>query len=228
MNPTEAPFNVSNVNMQNGKGVSFDTGYEMTPKPIIADLEVLANGTDGRWVGFTFPWHPKSLLKASTHITMFMPTAGPPRPDITDVWLTPSSPNESFTTETLGYVADCWHRIPENTIPHATWSNASIISTAHQVAEGLLKNTEIGCDPPRHWYPTLTMSLEIKKLLPPGGVKWLFVRAQAKEVRYGRMDVEVMIFDQGMGLVALSHQLCFIVENFEAQRQKQRSSRGKL
>lgn len=57
------------------------------------------------------------------------------------------------------------------------------------------------------------MTLEIKKLLPPQGVKWLFVRAQAKEVRNGRMDTEVTILDEKLKLVALSHHVCFIIEN---------------
>ena len=124
--------------MQNNKGVSCGVGYEMTPKPIMADLDGLAQGTDARWVGFTFPGHPQSLLKASSHVKLFVPTEGPPRRDITDLWLTPSSPYTSFTTETLGYIADSWHRIPENTLPHATWDNASIVSAAHRKAEGLL------------------------------------------------------------------------------------------
>ncbi len=129
-----------------------------------------------------------------------------------------------FTTETLGYVADCWHRIPENALPYATWNNTSIVSASHQRAEGLLADTEIGRDPSTYWYPTLILSLEIKSLLPPGGVQWLFVRAQVKEVKHGRMDAEVMVFDQGMGLVALSHQTCLVIENTE----KQRLSKGKL
>lgn len=214
--------------MQDDKGVSSDVGYEMSPKPIMANLDGLAQGTDVRWVGFTFPGHPQSLLKASSHVKLFVPTEGPPRRNITDVWLTPSSLHTSFTTESLGYVADCWHRIPENTLPYATWNNASIVSAAYRKAEGLLADTEVGRDPSSYWYPTLTMSLEIKKQLPPGGVQWLFVRAQVKEVKYGRMDAEVVIFDQGMGLVALSHQTCFVIENAKALKQKRQLSKGKL
>ena len=123
--------------------------------------------------------YPQSSLKASSHVRMFVPTAGPPRSDITDIWLTPSSPHVSFTTETLGYIADCWHRGPENALPYATWSNANIVSGAHQRAEGILTDTEIGRNPSTYWYPTPTLSLEIKRLLPPGGVRWLFVRASA-------------------------------------------------
>ena len=222
--------------MQNDKGVTSDVGYEMTPKPTMADLDQLAQGTDARWVGFTFPGHPKSLLKASSHVILFIPTAGPPRPNITDAWLTPSSPHTSFTTEMLAYVADCWHRIPENTLPYTIWNHASIVSAAashHQKAanKGTIVEMDTGRDPSPYWYPTLTLSLEIKKLLPAGGCRWLFMRAQVKEVRNGRMDAEIMILDQGMSLVALSHQICFVVENSEALEEKKKkrlSSREKL
>ena len=54
------------------------------------------------------------------------------------------------------------------------------------------------------------MGLEIKKLLPAEGVRWLFVRARAEQIRKGRMDVEVVILDEGMDLVALSQHVCFV------------------
>ena len=114
-------------------------------------------------------------------------------------------------------------------------ANKKLETQQDQICQAFLFNlqftiadTEIGRDPSSYWYPTLTMSLEIKKLLPPGGVRWLLVRAQVKEVKDGRMDAEVMIFDQGMGLVALSHQTCSVVENSKALKQKQRVSTGKL
>ena len=206
--------------MHSQQGITYDIGYEMDPKPFKADLDKLARGSDGGWVGWSFAWHSKSLLKASTHIRTFLPINGPSRPNITDIWLTSCSSNESFTTEMLGCIADSWHRMPENHLPKSTWSNAQIVSRANQSAHGLVEDTDIGRRPPSYWYPTLSMTLEIKKQLPPEGVKWLFVRAQAKEVKNGRMDAEVMIFDQYMALVALSHQICFVVANPEIFKDK--------
>ena len=215
--------------MQIDKGITLDLGYEISPKPAMPDLAKLSHhGHDARWVGFTFPGHPQSLLKASSHVKLFVPIAGPPRRDITDIWLSPSSPHATFTTESLGFVADSWHRVPENNLPYPTWDNASMVSAARQRAEGRLADTEIGSELSTYWYLTLNLSLEIKKLLPRGGVRWLFVRAQVREVRNGRMGAEVMIFDQDGGLVALSHQICHAVENTEALKKKQRLSKGKL
>lgn len=64
---------------------------------------------------------------------------------------------------------------------------------------------------PQFRYPTLSLSLEVKKVLPPEGVQWLFMRARAKEIKNGRMDAEITILDEGLELVALSHQVSFIV-----------------
>lgn len=55
------------------------------------------------------------------------------------------------------------------------------------------------------------MSMDIKKTLPSEGVQWLFLRAQVKTVRNGRMDAEVIILDEEFELVAVSHQVTFIV-----------------
>ncbi|KAM0162864.1 hypothetical protein ACHAQE_001650 [Botrytis cinerea] len=69
---------------------------------------------------------------------------------------------------------------------------------------------------------SLATSIEIKKLLPPGGTKWLFMRAQAKEIKDGRLSVEVMMFDEGMELVALSQQLCPVIDLSRVMANKQK------
>ena len=56
------------------------------------------------------------------------------------------------------------------------------------------------------------MSLDTKDLLPVPGVKWLSVRAQAKEIGNRRMDAEVTILDETHELVALSQQVSFIID----------------
>ncbi|TGO66713.1 hypothetical protein BELL_0938g00040 [Botrytis elliptica] len=69
---------------------------------------------------------------------------------------------------------------------------------------------------------SLATSVEMKKLLPLGGAKWLFMRAQAKEIKDGRWSMEVMVFDEGMELVAVSQQLCPIIELSRAMANKQK------
>ena len=61
------------------------------------------------------------------------------------------------------------------------------------------------------WYPTLLLNLDVKKALPAEGVKWLFSRVQAKQIKNGRYDLEVILMDAEGDLVALSHHVVFAV-----------------
>jgi hypothetical protein len=46
----------------------------------------------------------------------------------------------------------------------------------------------------------------VKKMLPAEGVRWRYMRTVVKRVENGRMDMQVLLFDEKMGLVAVSHQ----------------------
>ena len=97
------------------------------------------------------------------------------------------------------------------------WSTASLVRRAVETGSATSIIADFNSSGKKHqlayWYPTLSMTLEVKKLLPGEGLKWLFVRAQAKEIKNGRMDAEVFIFDADLELVALSHHVCLVVDN---------------
>ncbi len=61
------------------------------------------------------------------------------------------------------------------------------------------------------WFPTLVLNIEIKKLLPPEGVEWLFVRVRSKQVRNGRMDLEAVVLDVEGDIVALSSPVALLL-----------------
>lgn len=73
----------------------------------------------------------------------------------------------------------------------------------------------------RFWFPTLVLNIEFKKLLPPEGVEWLFVRVRPKLIRNGRMDLEVIVMDEEGDIVALSWHVALLVSG-------ERNSRGRL
>ncbi|KAF2686890.1 hypothetical protein K458DRAFT_334947 [Lentithecium fluviatile CBS 122367] len=64
-------------------------------------------------------------------------------------------------------------------------------------------------------HATLTMSTEIKKRLPEEGVRWLYLRTEAKGIQNGRMDLQVLLLDEGMDLIAISHQVAQIVKGID-------------
>ena len=220
----------SNMNMHAKHGVTYDTKYELIPPAAPADVLKLANGTDSQWVKWTFPWHDKSLLKPYTHYHFYIPINGPPHPSLTDVWITPKDADDVFTTETLGSIADIWPRMVENYCPESEWSTPRLVrrTLAGTQTSSADPDFWFGRHPQAFWYPTLSMTLEIKKLLPPQGVKLLFMRAQAKEIRNGCMDAEVTIWDQDFGLVALSHHVCLVIDNVDGPLKKTQHQGGKL
>ncbi len=189
----------SNINMNDESGVSYDTGYQLAPTPFPADVAKLASDSDSKWAKWTFPWQAESFLKAYTHLTFYLPIESPPHPSLTDVWLTPTSRDGVFTTEILGYIADVWPRMVESYCANSEWNSTNLVRRALSLRSRPASSVDIdvglGRHPQAFWYPTLSMTLEIKKLLPPSGVKWLFLRAQAKDIRNGRMDTEVSILN---------------------------------
>jgi hypothetical protein len=63
----------------------------------------------------------------------------------------------------------------------------------------------------KFWYPTLLLNLDIKKSLPEEGVEWLFVRVDTKQIKNGRMDIDVVILDEAGEIVALSQHVSLAV-----------------
>ena len=101
-------------------------------------------------------------------------------------------------------------------------SSEGIVARALRAANGATHPEDEGWRSP-FWYLTLSMAIEIKELLPNEGVEWLFVRARAKEIKNGKMDVEVTITDAYLELVALSNHVCFAVDLAPARK----SGKGK-
>jgi hypothetical protein len=66
-----------------------------------------------------------------------------------------------------------------------------------------IKSREGSSKPARFWYPTVLLNLDIKKSLPEIGVEWLFARVVTKSIKNGRMDLEIVILDEGGEIVAL-------------------------
>lgn len=58
-------------------------------------------------------------------------------------------------------------------------------------------------------YPTLCMSIEVKK--DPGCATWLFTEVICNKIQNGRFDQEVHVLDEEGDLVALSKHVCSAV-----------------
>lgn len=190
---------LTHSNLEKEDGVSFPTGWKLEPAPLAADCARLELGTDANWIEQTdMPF--TDFRKATRRMTFFFPRNGQPLKSICDQWVC-FSDGTLFTTESLGFVADMFPQIVEsyrdNDDPYAV------------AKDGGSKNKKSVAG--RFWYPTVVLNLDIKKALPKEGVKWLFCRIRSKQIRKGRLDIEIVIMDESGDLVALSHHVALVL-----------------
>jgi len=57
------------------------------------------------------------------------------------------------------------------------------------------------------------LNLDFKKVIPDEGLEWLFVRVAAKQIRNGRMDLEIVIMDAEGDIIALSHHVALALSS---------------
>jgi acyl-CoA thioesterase len=104
-------------------------------------------------------------------------------PSLREQWVKMAD-GSRFGISSLGYLSDMFVPVPEN-------------------------YDETGDS---RWYPTLALSLEVKRVPPEDGWGELFCRIESKVIEDGRMDITVEIFDVEGGIVAISHHVAIIVD----------------
>jgi hypothetical protein len=187
---------LTHANLALESGLSMPTNFHLAPKPPAANLEQLAtSGTDGNWV-FWPATRPK-FRKAAVTVDIYLPKGGRTTRGVVDQWIKFRN-GERFTNLSLGLLSDMFPLMVESYA-----EDKEAIDGAGITQEQLFK----------HWYPTLALNLDVKKLLPKGGVKWMFVRIQAKVIANGRKDLEVIIMDEQGEIVALSHHVAMIMSD---------------
>ena len=118
-----------------------------------------------------------------------------------------------------GMAIDQWVRFRPGGDANGRWTNAAVVylldmfpmaldgldSTAQEV------ESKVGKAKAKSWYPTVTLNIDVKKRLPPGGVEWLYSRIDTKVVSNGRTDLNVTILDQDGEVVAVGSQVGLVV-----------------
>ncbi|KAI1133568.1 thioesterase-like superfamily-domain-containing protein [Nemania abortiva] len=196
---------VTNANIAAESGLTLQTGW--TPSPPLptppTDLAKLAaDGEDANWVVLKDLPHP-DLRKAVSRVLMHVRRGGQVAPNVVDEWVRLES-GERFSMEGIGFVADVWPQM----IDGLARQQRPPQQKAPEIAK---KQTDDG-EKIWLWYPTLVLNLDIKKMLPPEGVEWLHVRVYPKQIKNGRFDYEVVIFDQTGDIVALSHHVAMVLD----------------
>ncbi|KAL8764352.1 MAG: hypothetical protein Q9184_000057 [Pyrenodesmia sp. 2 TL-2023] len=206
----------SNLNTE--EGLSLPTHWSLHPAPSpLLSTQSLHSGDNKNWA-LAPPLHPK-FRKAANHIHFYVPRHGQLGPAMADECICFSQPGEKFKQESLGFVVDQFPQIveiyPGNLPALATPAMGNVDTIADRRRKKETKKP--------NWYPTVLLNLDVKKALPEEGVEWLFVRVRAKKIENGRMDLEVVVLDEGGELVAVSNHVCLILG---AERNMSRSEKG--
>ncbi|CAA9964669.1 thioesterase family protein [Pyrenophora teres f. maculata] len=173
----------TNSNMDAETGFTFDTQYKPSPPIPSVDLVKLEENEDPTWA--LYPKMPfAKFRKATSKVKFHFPRNGQAARSIADEWIC-FSDGSNFTNSSIGFVSDMFPQVVEN-----------------------FRDKDQG----PFWYPTLLLNLDVKKALPPQGVKWLQIRVEIKKVQNGRMDLAVWVHDAEGDLVALSNHVGFVMD----------------
>ncbi|KAL8709109.1 MAG: hypothetical protein Q9220_006130 [cf. Caloplaca sp. 1 TL-2023] len=204
---------ITQSNLRTEEGISLPTKWKLDPPPLpLANLDFLRQGREGNWHSFPHP-HAK-FRKAGQKVQSYVPRKGQLEPGMADEWIRLKDGGR-FTQEALGYVVDQFPQIVE-IYP------GTITGEGKEDCEWEGQKHEVPGKP--NWYPTVLLNMDVKKALPEGGAEWLFVRVRAKKIQNGRMDLEVVVLDEGGDLMVVSNHVCLILS---AERNVKRSEKGK-
>ena len=209
---------ITQSNMITESGISLPTHWTLSPSHLpFNSAAATRNDEDPNWALQRRRPYPK-FRKVGQHINTYLPRKKLAEKAIADEWISLSKDGQNFTQESLGFVADLFPQIVENCYTAGEVETGLAGGEAQSQGSGdqrsLAEMSEAEkSGVAKFWYPTLLLNLDVKKALPAEGVKFLFVRARAKQIRNGRMDLEVTILDEGGELVALSNHVVLVMDS---------------
>lgn len=202
---SETAAYITNGNLDEETGVTLSSQWTLDLQPPTADLSKLPSGKDPSWELMYMPI--MEAVPALKHLEYYRRRSGHVQPNTLDFWIRQAT-GERFTVNSLGFVADVG--------PPLLLESFRPAGPNAPIPEGGYAYDKI------FWYPTLTMSLETKRNIP-GGLEWLRLRVAAKQIRNGRYDAEVIMFDADGNLVALSNHTALAVD-----MERNYAKRGKI
>ncbi|KAE8382451.1 thioesterase-like superfamily-domain-containing protein [Aspergillus bertholletiae] len=228
-------------------GVSLHTGWHFTTRPV--DLSRLEVDGDPDWTSYQPAFHWNGFRRAHSYVRNFIPTSWPTEIKFTEQWILPGwdclprgscamqkdKDKARWTTEMIQFAIDMSLPVQDNFFPQTKpLPMCSVAATLEFAAaqrqartQGKQNWRELELDGSREptsemIHATLSMSTEVKKNLPPGGVRWLYLRSEVKRVVNGRIDLEIVLCDEAMDLVAISQHMAQIIpvaQKWENSRQ---------
>ncbi|KAK4171681.1 thioesterase-like superfamily-domain-containing protein [Triangularia setosa] len=195
---TEITAYLTMTDLSREQGLTLPTIWSLPSKTPTPDFSLLkVKKQDDHWreldLGSSGTFGTYARVLDNCHF--YFPKRGQEHQSVIDLWMRFKVPSEGFTNSSLGLVSDAFPYVVE----------------AFRPAPGSKTDKPFKANV-MFWYPTIVMSLELKRSLPETkAVQWLRLRMQCKEIRNGRLDLEVVIMDEKGELVGVSNQVNLIL-----------------
>ena len=162
---------ITQTNFYSEKGITLPTEWDLYPQPYPVDVTKLKAGLDIEWK--ETPDKYPDFRKGSLQVHYFFLSKGQLRRRLCDEWVCLSN-GENFTNESIGLMADLWPHVIDNYRGYKFSHNT-----------GSIFGIDLSSQTAPLWYPTIALSLDMKKLLPKEVVEWLFVPVEKKQIKNG-------------------------------------------
>ncbi|KAE8404937.1 thioesterase-like superfamily-domain-containing protein [Aspergillus pseudonomiae] len=223
------------------EGVTLQTGWRPSPQPKPIDLTKLATDSHPDWISYHCAFYPDGFRRGHSYAKAFIPRTPRGEATFIEEWIEPGwdcHPQGSlvrkgtgtdtyarWTNEMIQFIVDMPLPVQENLFPPiegkpSTGSIAATLEFAEQQQNARQEGREdwraLEDDGSKRLKArmvnvSLMLSTEIKPRLPPEGVRWLYLRNECKRILNGRMDMEVLLFDEKINLIAISHQTAVLI-----------------
>ncbi|KAM0558055.1 hypothetical protein ACHAPJ_005222 [Fusarium lateritium] len=194
---------ITNTSLETERGLTLPTGFKLPALPPTVDLAKLANDEDPNWERLHMI--VMDMAPMMQHTEFYTPKGSDRCSAAWDIWIRMSN-GERITNWSLGYLADA--------APALIPEGFRMTDIDAPIPKGRFAFDKI------FWYPTVSLSLDVKKPLPKEGVEWLRIRIAAKAFKNGRYDAEVIVFDEDGDIVSLSNHVAMAVDgerNYERE-----------
>lgn len=218
----------TSTNFDKPLGPTVPTGWTLLPPPDPKpDFDrVLANKPDENWIPVRAGGE---VIPLTERILGLDPRAGFRFEGICDVW------NGFIGDERMDctYIALMTDIIPSMTDTlmrnggmydaHRFWQGAREWAEANPGIPAVFTNTLAELAKQASTFnTTVVLDMEFKKRLPKEGLRFVLTRTAARSLQDGRLDLDITICDEDMGLVCKAHQLILVLE---AQRKFRRGKK---
>ncbi|KAI9708254.1 MAG: hypothetical protein M1820_004208 [Bogoriella megaspora] len=208
----------------NTQGIILEAGWRLHPPAHQVDLTRIKTKDDPQWAMYHTAFHAHGFRRGHSYVKNFIPRHLPSEIRYIEQWICPGwdctplgsrdpvLPEARWTSEMIQFAVDMSLPIQENFLPHRTEEMKGVGSVAATLGYAASQE-EVRKEGKGDWrkldldgsqgfdlsfvHVTLSMTTEVKKL-PAEGVRWLYLRTEAKCIRNGMMDLEILVFDDSM------------------------------